>query len=97
MNNNQIEVEEKITTATEVKLDEEIEGEYEVESILSDFWDPTSKTRYYLIKWKGYADQFNCYEPSYHLRCPLILKNYKEMKKEFKKLDKTIGKKRKCK
>jgi hypothetical protein len=55
--------------------EDEDEEEFEVEVILdSDF---SSGTPYYWLKWKGWPDSSNSWEPLYHLE------NCQELVKEF--------------
>ena len=52
--------------ATQVELADEEGTEYEVESIL-DFKRVSGKP-HYLVKWKGYSDEENTWEPTQNLR-----------------------------
>lgn len=54
------------------------EDEYIVEAIRDWRHNLREKRREYLIKWKGYAEAENTWEPEDHLNCPDILKKFKD-------------------
>lgn len=58
--------------------DDEIyeEDEYVVEAIRDWRYNLSEKRREYLIKWKGYEEIENTWEPEDHLHCPDILEKY---------------------
>ncbi|RHZ90137.1 hypothetical protein Glove_7g49 [Diversispora epigaea] len=51
-----------------------IEEEYEVEKIIEK--KEENGIVYYLLKWKGYDDIHNTWEPSHHLDCPELVKQF---------------------
>ena len=57
-------------------MGEEDEAEYEVEAIL-DF-KKTSKGDYYLIKWKGYEESENSWQPETNLDCDELIEQFWE-------------------
>ena len=51
-----------------IPTNEEDDGDYEVERLLDHYWDPRTKSYYYLVKWKGYNELFESrWEPRAHL------------------------------
>ena len=66
-------------TQTNVEATEEL---YEVERIIDK---RTSKgITEYLIKWKGYGDEQNSWEPTNNLNCPEKVREYTERKRNMK-------------
>ncbi|KAL4465162.1 hypothetical protein ABPG72_019316 [Tetrahymena utriculariae] len=59
-----------------------LQQEYEVEKIIKTKYDDQLKTNLYLVKWKGYADHLNTWEPEWNLE------NSKEILNDFKKKNK---------
>ncbi|KAK7743571.1 hypothetical protein SLS53_004106 [Cytospora paraplurivora] len=64
---------------------EESAAEYEVENILDNGVDAKTKESLYLVKWKGYGDDDNTWEPKKNLaHATALLKEYEASKKEKK-------------
>ncbi|EWS72881.1 programmed DNA degradation protein (macronuclear) [Tetrahymena thermophila SB210] len=59
-----------------------LQQEYEVEKIIKTKYDDQLRTNLYLVKWKGYADHLNTWEPEWNLE------NSKEILNDFKKKNK---------
>jgi hypothetical protein len=57
--------------------DEDEEEEYIVEAIRAWRYDASARQKEFLIKWKGYADSENTWEPEENLHCPHILAEFK--------------------
>jgi len=57
------------------------EDEYEVERIVAHQQFGQSKKLQYLIKWKGYPESNNTWEPADQVHAPLIVKHYKSAAK----------------
>lgn len=65
--------------------DEEPDEEYEVEEILDDNVNTKTKQPSYFIKWKGYSEEENTWEPKKNLaHATALLKEYEASKKEKK-------------
>src|SRR6266478_10200946 len=58
------------------------EEEYEVERIVAHRMFGRSKSRQYLIKWKGYPESDNSWEPADHVHAPDLLKHYHSAAKD---------------
>jgi hypothetical protein len=52
------------------------EEQYEVEAIRSHRHQGRKKQLQYLIKWKGYPESDNIWEPADHVRAPQLIKQY---------------------
>jgi hypothetical protein len=52
------------------------EREYEVECIINHRHTGRGKRLQYLIKWKGYPESDNTWEPTSHLHAPQLIKEY---------------------
>ena len=52
------------------------EEQYEVEAIRSHRYHGKRKQLQYLVKWKGYPESDNTWEPADHLQAPDLLKAY---------------------
>lgn len=66
----------------------EDEEEYVVEAIRKWRYDLEEKRREYLVKWAGYKESENTWEPEEYLHCPAILEEFKKSlsKEESKRL-----------
>lgn len=54
------------------------ENEYEVDKLIAD--ERVGKTRYYLVRWKGYGREDDTWEKEQNLSCPTILEEYNKRK-----------------
>jgi hypothetical protein len=54
------------------------EQEYEVERIINHRHTGQGKKLQYLIKWKGYLESDNTWEPTSHLHAPQLIKEYQK-------------------
>jgi hypothetical protein len=52
--------------------------EYEVESILGKRFAKSHRRFEYFIKWAGYDDSYNTWEPKENLNCPVLLQSFEE-------------------
>lgn len=52
--------------------------DYAVEEILDDKF--VNKKKYYLVRWKGYGEDENSWEPAKNLNCPYLVDKYNESK-----------------
>ena len=73
-----------------MKINESSDTEYEVEKIL-DFKLSKNKKKLFLVKWKGYNEEYNSWEPEENLT------NAKQILKKFLSKPKIIKKKIKYK
>ena len=56
-------------------LSEEEEEEYVVEKIITHRWTKFGRKEYYL-KWKGYGEEYNTWEPVENLHCEQLINDY---------------------
>ncbi|CAH1973682.1 unnamed protein product [Acanthoscelides obtectus] len=66
----------------DVVQDEEDESQYEVEKVLDE--KMVKGVRHYLIRWKGYEEESDTWEPENTLNCTDLIKDFKEQKKNKK-------------
>jgi len=80
---------EKPTTASEeVVGEEEVEDEFVVEKILNHRVNKKGKKEYFL-KWKGFPDSENTWEPAANLNCTELVEGYESSREKDKKEKKT--------
>ncbi|XP_060535025.1 heterochromatin protein 1-like [Cylas formicarius] len=72
--------------------DSDNDAEYEVEAILSD--KTLKGVHHYLIRWKGYTEESDTWEPEDTLDCADLIKEYKNKKNDKTSLRKTEKKKK---
>uniref|UniRef100_A0A1I7VT31 Chromo domain-containing protein n=1 Tax=Loa loa TaxID=7209 RepID=A0A1I7VT31_LOALO len=58
------------------------EGEYIVEAILGERYNKKKKVKEYLLKWKGYSDAENTWEPETNLDCDELIAEFYAQQKE---------------
>merc|ERR1712149_69339 len=68
---------------TDAATGEEEEEEYVVEKIVDSRKGKSGK-REYLLKWRGYPDSENTWEPQENLDCPEMIDAFEEKKKKKK-------------
>jgi hypothetical protein len=59
-------------------MSDDEEDEYHVEAIRAWRYDTTEHKKEYFIKWKGWAEKDNTWEPKENLTCPDILKQFED-------------------
>lgn len=85
------EISEKLTNSwSTAEEEEEGEEEYVVEKIINHRYTKKGKLEYYL-KWKGFSDVDNTWEPAENLNCPELVEVY-ESEKLKKEKEKKAGK-----
>merc|ERR1712168_1553008 len=66
---------ESVDDKRNIKVDEDEGNEYVVEKILNHRLDSDGRKQY-LLKWKGYPDEENTWEPSENLNCMKLIATY---------------------
>ena len=74
-----------------------LEREYESEFILADRFDEESKTKEFLVKWKGYPNDANTWEPFTNFNDKQIIQNYYDVRdKSIEVLEKELAQTRRA-
>lgn len=83
-------IEKPTNSSSTVEEEEEGEEEYVVEKIINHRYTKKGKLEYFL-KWKGFSDVDNTWEPAENLNCPDLVEAY-ELEKAKKEKEKKAGK-----
>ncbi|MFH4981698.1 hypothetical protein AB6A40_008407 [Gnathostoma spinigerum] len=68
--------------------------EYSVEKILGERYNAQKRCKEYLIKWEGYGDEENTWEPECNLDCPEILEEFRQSLRSTSRSSQSSVKKR---
>lgn len=79
-------IEKPTNSSSTVEEEEEGEEEYVVEKIINHRYTKKGKLEYFL-KWKGFSDVDNTWEPAENLNCPDLVEAY-ELEKAKKEKEK---------
>ena len=72
-----------MSRAEQVTIDDDSDPDtYAVEAIRAKRWNEEAKTFEYQIKWIGYPESQNTWEPPEHLNCPQIVEEFEKGERE---------------